>query len=160
MSEMKAMNLKDFVVKSMSEVFNMMLSMDVEVLEEGMDNQLNGDRIVGSVSFAGRASGNINIHVNHDFAKVMTAEMLGMEPEEIESEEEIHDVIGETSNMVGGNLKSRLCDAGLPCELSIPSITSGGGFKIESKDWLRHEKIFFKNDPHVLAVEVFMKPGI
>ena len=160
MTEINMLDLKDFIVKAMSEVFDMMLSMNLEVISEEQAGTLNGDRIVGSVSFAGKASGNVNIHVSGNFAKIMTATMLGMEIEEIESDEEVHDVIGETSNMVGGNLKSRLCDAGLPCELSIPSITSGGGFKIESKDWKRHEKIFLQNNDDFILVEAYMKSGV
>ena len=69
--------------------------------------------------------GSINLHVNGDFAKLITAAMLDMEEDEIEGDEEVHDVVGELSNMIGGDLKSRLCDVGLTCELSIPTITSG-----------------------------------
>ena len=160
MTEISALDLKEYIIRAMSEVFDMMLSMNLDEVDEDLSGSLNGDRIVGSVSFAGKASGNINIHVSGDFAKTMTATILGMDIGEIESQEEVHDVIGETSNMVGGNLKSRLCDSGLPCELSIPSITSGGNFKIESKDWSRHEKIFLKNNDHVVLVEAYMKPGV
>ena len=158
MNEINLLDLKDFVIKSMNEVFEMMLSMKIKCLDDDQADTLNGNRIVGSVSFAGKASGNINIHVSEEFAKEMTAEMLGVEVSEVESEE-IHDVVGETSNMVGGNLKSRLCDVGLACELSIPTITSGQAFKIDSMNWMRHEKIFFENHPHTVLVEVFMKPG-
>jgi CheY-specific phosphatase CheX len=159
MNEINLLDLKEFIIQSMSEVFEMMLSMEIECVGEDQAEKLNGNRIVGSVSFAGKASGNISVHVSEEFARKMAGEMLGMEKDEIEDEGEIHDVIGETSNMVGGNLKSKLCDFGLPCELSIPTITSGGTFRIESMNWMRHEKIFFKNHNHVVLVEVFMKPG-
>jgi CheY-specific phosphatase CheX len=157
MDELKALDLRDFVVQAMTEVFDMMLSMEVGCIEDDLTSKMNGNRIVGSVSFAGKASGNINIYVTEKFARTMTAQMLGIEIEEIENEE-IYDVIGETANMVGGNMKSRLCDFGLHCELSIPSITCGDNFKIESMNWMRHEKIFFQNNQHVFLVEVFMKP--
>lgn len=159
MNEINLLDLKEFIIQSMSEVFEMMLSMEIECVGEDQAEKLNGNRIVGSVSFAGKASGNISVHVSEEFARKMASEMLGMEKDEIKDDREIHDVIGETSNMVGGNLKSKLCDFGLPCELSIPTITSGGTFRIESMNWMRHEKIFFKNHNHVVLVEVFMKPG-
>jgi chemotaxis protein CheX len=160
MTEISALDLKGFVIKAICEVFDTMLSMNLDIVEEDQASKLNGDKIVGSVSFAGKASGNINIQVSGDFAKTMTATMLGMDISEVISDEEIHDVIGETSNMIGGKLKSRLCDSGLPCELSIPSITSGGSFKIESKDWMRHEKIVLTNNNHVVLVEAYVKPGV
>jgi CheY-specific phosphatase CheX len=159
MAKVNMLDLREFIIKSMSEVFDMMLSMNLSVVDESCITHLNGEKLVGSVSFAGKASGNINIHVGCSFAKTITAKMLGMKIDEIESEEEIHDVIGETINMVGGNLKSRLCDSGFHCELSIPSITSGGGFYIESKDWQYHEKIFMENNKQIVIVEVFMKSG-
>jgi CheY-specific phosphatase CheX len=85
-------------------------------------------QIVGSVSFAGKAMGSINLHFSEAFARLVTAAMLDMDEDDIEGDEEVHDVVGELSNMVGGDLKSRLCDAGLTCELSIPTITSGREF--------------------------------
>ena len=159
MNEINLLDLKNFIIQSISEVFKIMLSMEIECVGDDQDDKLNGNQIVGSVSFVGKASGNINIHVSEEFARKMTAEMLGVEVTEIDDDDEVHDVMGETSNMVGGNLKSRLCDVGLSCELSIPTITSGGVFKIESKNWMRHEKIFFQNHQHIFLVEVFMKPG-
>jgi chemotaxis protein CheX len=100
--------------------------------------------------------GNVSVQVSETFARLMTAAMLGMELEEVEGEE-VNDVIGEVSNMVGGHLKSRFCDSGFPCDLSIPSITSGKNFKIESKNWARHERIAFCHEAHVALVEVFIK---
>jgi len=87
----------------------------------------------------------------------MTAAKLGMEIEEIEGEEEVHDVIGELCNIICGDLKSKLCDAGLTCELSIPSITSGNGFKIESRGWERSEHYGFRSHAHTALVAVYMK---
>jgi chemotaxis protein CheX len=91
------------------------------------------------------------------FGRLLTADLLGMDVDEIESDEEVNDVIGELSNMIGGDIKSRLCDCGLPCELSIPSITYGSDFKIDIRDWVRHEKLAFKHQEHTAFVEVYIK---
>jgi len=112
---------------------------------------------VGSVSFAGAVLGNLNLHVDEEFASLMTAAMLGMEVDEIEGDEEVHDVIGELCNMICGDLKSKLCDAGLTCELSIPSITSGKAFKIESRGWERSEHFHFCSHDYTAMVAVYMK---
>ena len=101
--------------------------------------------------------GNVNILVANNFARLMTAEMLGMETKEIESEEEVFDVIGELCNMVGGDIKSRLCDSGFTCELSIPSVTSGNDLKIESMGWDRCECFGFKCRKNTALVQVYMK---
>jgi len=159
MNEIDGLDLKGFVTNAVNEVFDTMLTMDMEFCDADAGISVDGKRIVGSVSFAGEVMGSIGIYVSDDFARYITAEMLGMELEEIDGDEEVHDVIGEMSNMIGGNLKSRLCDAGFPCSLSIPSITSGDGFKIESLGWERHESFVFKYENHTALVEVVIKSG-
>jgi hypothetical protein len=61
--------------------------------------------------------------------------------------------------MIGGDLKSRFNDAGFPCELSIPSITSGNDFKIEAMGWTKHERFAFRHQEHTALVQVFIRPG-
>ena len=159
MSQIDTLDLETFISNALNEVFNTMLSMEVEPLDKGSKVSMNGKRIVGSVSFVGDVMGSIKIHVDDTFARLMTAAMLGIELEEVKAEEDIHDAIGEFSNMIGGDLKSRLCDSGLPCELSIPTITSGSDFKIEPMGWTRHERFAFCYRDHIALVEVFIKPG-
>ncbi len=157
MTDISKLDLKGFCTTATRSVFHTMLSMEVNIgnAEPGME--LSGSKIVGCVSFTGDVIGSICIHVSRQFAKIMTAAMLGMEPDEVEDDEEINDVIGEVSNMIGGDLKSKLCDAGFPCVLSIPSVTTGSDFQIESKGWMRHEKITFGQQEQLSLVEVFVK---
>jgi len=157
MPDINAVDLRGFVSGAMGEVFDTMLSMDIELTDEGVQANVEGERIVGSVSFAGEAVGNVNIQVNEAFARQITAAMLGMEEDEIDGDEEVHDVIGELSNMVGGDLKSRLCDEGLNCDLSIPSITSGSDFKTETKGWERHEILVFRHQEQFALLNVYLK---
>jgi CheY-specific phosphatase CheX len=146
-----------FISNVVGNVFDTMLSMEVESIEGQPAETKNGNHIVGSVGFAGAVLGNLNLHVDEEFACLMTAAMLGMEVDEIEGDEEVHDVIGELCNMICGDLKSRLCDAGLTCELSIPSITTGKEFTIESRGWERSEQYRFRNHDHTAMVAVYMK---
>ena len=122
MNEINALDLKAFATNATCGVFDTMLSMAVEFFDEETHEIIDGGKIVGSVSFAGDVMGIVSIHVGNTFARVMTATMLGMDLEEVEDQEEVDDVIGEVSNMIGGDLKSRFCDSGLPCRLSIPPL--------------------------------------
>lgn len=94
-------DLRGFISSAMNEVFDTMLSMNIELADEGVQADVGGEKIVGSVGFAGKAVGNVSIQVNEAFARSITAAMLGMEEDEIDGDEEVHDVIGELSNMVG-----------------------------------------------------------
>jgi len=158
MSDIQALDLKGFVTHSVQSVFHTMLSMEI-VLEDPPDKagiSTNG-HIVGTVGFAGVVMGTINLFVSRTFGREMAAAMLGMTVEDIGSDEEVNDVIGEVCNMVGGDMKSRLCDAGLTCSLSIPSVTYGNGFKIESKGYARYEQLGFRNRQHSALLELYVK---
>jgi CheY-specific phosphatase CheX len=157
MTSINSLDLKGFITNAVREVFDTMLSMEVEAVEEPSAANYNGNRIVGSIGFAGLVMGNLNLHVEEAFARRMTAAMLDMEADDIEGSEDIHDVIGEICNMICGDLKSRLCDEGLTCELSIPSITSGKEFTIEAQGWARRERYGFRSHPYTALVEIFMK---
>ena len=159
MGDIDALDLEMFVTTAVKDVFDTMLSMEISKIPPEKAFLGHGPQIVGTVSLAGAILGNVNVHFGHDFAYEITAAMLGMTTEDIDSDEEVHDVIGEVCNMVGGNLKSRLCDSGFICELSIPSITAGSDFSIESKGWQRHERYGFQNHEDSALVEVFMKYG-
>ena len=152
-----SLDLQEFTTTAVSDVFDTMLSMGVEFFDGNQQVNINGSHIVGTVSFAGVVMGNLNLYVSEEFARQVTACMLDMETDEIDGDEEIHDVIGELCNMICGNLKSRLCDSGLTCELSIPSITCGKAFTIEPKGWDRSERYGFRNQQHTALVEIYMK---
>lgn len=158
MTRIKDVDLRGFVIHSMTGVFETMLSMKIEAEDPPQrESVTTGNHIVGTVGFAGKAMGNVSVFVSRDFGRQIAAAMLGMSVEEIGSDDEVHDVIGEVCNMVGGDLKSRLCDAGLTCSLSIPSITSGNSFRVESKGCDRHELLGFRNSHNSTVVEVYVK---
>jgi len=157
MGDIQQLDLKSIAVNSTKQVFQTMLSMPIDVAASTSDSPISGNRVVGSVGFAGDVMGSIYIHVPGSFAKEMAAAMLGIEPDEIEDDDEVNDVIGEVSNMIGGDLKSRLCDAGFPCQLSIPNITRGTDFHIDTIGWVRHERIGFKKDNKGIVVDVYVK---
>ena len=157
MTEIDSLDIKTSVTKAINDVFDKMLSMNVEVLDTETHENIDENKFVGSVSFTGELMGRMSVHVSDAFAHLITASMLGLELDEIEGEGEVYDVIGELSNMIGGNLKSYFCDSGLPCELSVPTITSGSDFNIDSTGWMRSENITFRHQQHTAFVEVHTK---
>ncbi len=150
-------DIEEFITNATNEVFDMMLSMPVERCDPKEAAVEQGHKIVGAVSFAGDVVGNVNVQVSSLLGKLITANMLGVEADEIEDNEEVNDMVGELSNMIGGSLKSRFCDSGFTCDLSIPSVTSGKHFTIESMGWEKHELYAFRYQQHTTLVEVCMK---
>lgn len=139
------------------DLFDTMLSMPVKPTTEPMPESMDEQLMVGFISLAGKVMGSVDIQVARGLAVKMAAGMLGMEPEEIETEEEIKDVIREICNIIGGHLKSNFCDAGLTCEISSPSLTIGSHFKVETLHMERYERFVFEHAGQRFCVEVAVK---
>jgi flagellar motor switch protein FliN len=151
------LDIKTAIVNSVIDVFGTMLDMEVEPIQQLPDTFIEEMRTVGSVTFSGDVDGMFNIQVNDDFGKAMTAAMLGMETDEIESEEQVYDVIREVSNIMGGNFQSKLVDAGLSCVLSTPSIINGRDFKVSPTQVITLSRFLFAYNDSVIIVEAGIK---
>ncbi len=152
-------DIKSSITKTVLELFDTMLSLDVELVEDDTEQVLEGDRMIGSVSFAGDVVGSIHIQVKDDFARIMTAAMLGMEVEDIESDEDVKDVIREECNILGGNMKTDFVNAGFPSVISTPTLTIGNDFQVETRNMERYEHLVFKHNEHLFMVEICFKPA-
>jgi chemotaxis protein CheX len=127
-------DVREYVAGHLGEVFETMLSMKTATVAEFDPAKVAGERVTGSVGMAGETvTGSIYLHVSAAFAVQATAAMLGMTPEEITGPAEVNDVIAEVTNMIGGGLKSWLCDAGASCALTTPAVIRGTSFEVTAK---------------------------
>ncbi len=155
--KINSVDIRTAIINSVIDVFYTMLSMEVEHIKEIPDSFKEKQRTVGTVTFSGDVDGIFNIQVNDDFARAMTAAMLGIEVYEVEGEEDVFDVIREMSNIIGGNLKSQFVDAGLSCILSTPSITNGQDFKVEAMGVIKPDHFAFSYEDQTIIVEAGVK---
>lgn len=149
--------IEELTRQAVKEVFDGMLSMKVS---DGPPTPLPNDaagQIIGSVGFIGKATGVIHIYAGLGFATVITSRMLGLAESEIDSSEMVNDAIGELSNMIVGQVKSRLCDAGWPCTLTIPSIVRGQHLSVEGSSQILRKIIGFHNCTHHFLAELLLK---
>jgi flagellar motor switch protein FliN len=157
MERIAGVDIKTAIVNSVIDVFYTMLDMELEAIDQTPEPFAEEMRTVGSVTFAGDVDGLLNIQVNDDFGRQMTAAMLGVEVEKVESEQEVYDVIREVSNIIGGNLKSNFVDAGLSCILSTPSITNGRDFKVNPTHLDKPTRFLFSHKDSIIIVETSVK---
>jgi flagellar motor switch protein FliN len=157
MSSSETFDIKASVIASVQSLFDTMLSMEVALSEGQRADNLQGARLTGSLTFAGEVLGVITFQTSREFAQTMTAAMLGMEAEEVESEEEIKDVIREACNIIGGNLKSGFEDAGLACAISTPTITIGEDFHVETLNMDRYEFLAFRSGEQSVYIELAVR---
>lgn len=150
-------DIREFMTKQLIGVCDTMLTMQA-ALSADQDPPAYRERVIGCVGLGGEEiNGAVYLHLSAAFAKLATANMLGMTPEEISGEAEINDVVGEMTNMLAGRLKSALCDAGATCAVSTPAIIRGTVFDIEAPPEVRRELLLFDCGEDRIAVEVHIK---
>lgn len=157
MSQDKSNDIIMAVQRSVVDLFDTMLSMEVTPVDEDIQSLEDEIVLVGFVSLAGKVNGSVNIRVSQEMSRKMAAGMLGMELEEIESDEEVKDVLREVCNIVAGGLKSNFCDVGLTCQISTPSITTGNSFEIQTLHMERYERFAFQYGSEIICVEIAVK---
>lgn len=150
--------LQELVKGAVSEVFSTMLSITTQPDPSLKLINNSSQHIASSVGFVGQITGVIFIYSDDAFARVITSRMLGMDPKDVDEDEMVNDSMGELGNMVLGHIKSRLCDRGLSCVLTIPSIIRGTQFSIEPVTNATRLVLGFRCDEKSqIAIEVLIK---
>lgn len=129
-----------------------MLSAQLEGVEAGIIAFPKGNHILGRVAFNGKATGRVCLRIPPEIARLAAAKILGATVEEMGNDAEVDDVIGELTNMVVGNFKSNLCDAGLDCKLSPPEILRTDEFQLNA------ERMGFRAPDVNLFVDIVVDP--
>ena len=110
-------------------LFETMIMLDLKhenaFLED--DTQINTD-VIGMVSFTGKYHGVIALFCSKQFALKMASNMLMTELTEFNND--VKDAVGEVSNMIAGNVKTKLSAQYGEMNLSIPIVIAGEGLSI------------------------------
>ena len=158
--------IRDHIQHAVAEVFGTMLRSPVTLNEvpkalpppTPMTPAGNAPWVVGTVGFVGDINGLIYLYFSEDFATNCTEKMLGMSAAEVAEggNEVVNDAVGELTNMVVGSFKNRLCDAGLPCKLTVPSILRGQNFRIEGTGTARRYAYVFDCSGRRMVADILM----
>lgn len=118
----------------------------------------HSERISGAVGIEGdQIRGQVYIHFSELLAARAARAMLGMSESELLDDVSTNDVVGEIANMVVGGLKSALCDAGLSCAMSTPSIMRGPSVTVEMPAETQSELFAFVCQGEILTIEVHLE---
>ena len=116
--------LNDALLEGTKEVFETMIFMDLKEATGPM--QTNGDDFfLGSITFKGNLEGCLAICCNSQCAQTVAHNMLGIDPGDNLTEDDISDAVGEVTNMVMGSVKSRILDFVGNLDVSIPMVIRG-----------------------------------
>ena len=144
METTNSFDIRTAVKDAVSAAFSAMLSQGASPVEEPPQVQAAPNRFVAAVKFSGSMAGIVGIHMGFELARAITAEKLGMEPEELDGEKEIKNLISDLSILIGEGLRSSCSDAGLICEFSTPSMPAGDDFLIESLNMASCDRLAFR----------------
>lgn len=86
--------------------------------------------ISGIIGMTGHTKGVVILSFSKGAICKIVGSMLGEEYTEITSD--INDAVGELTNMISGDARRRLAEAGYTFEAGLPTIVSGKGHEIES----------------------------
>lgn len=151
--------LNDMLKLAAKEVFSTMLNMNVEFQGSNLV-QLNGEmHVAGAVGFTGQFNGMVYLYTSAVFAREITSSLLGIPAHDIDSDEMVNDAVGELTNMLAGMIKSRLCDKGVTCVISIPAVVRGQSFRIDSVSSTEKHTVFFKYGKYIAMAEIMVKPA-
>lgn len=136
---------------SVREVFGIMLGTELQQYESKAAADGEFTALVG---LAGSLCGVLSIRCSDQAARTMAGKMLGMPPEEVDSDS--LDALGEIANMIAGNFKGKLSGVGNHCMLSVPTIIVGTQYETRCLSGGNTiEVIFgFENMPLLIALEL------
>jgi chemotaxis protein CheX len=152
-------DLETLVTSAVTEVFGTMLSLEARLSPPPANPDDWGADVAGSVGFTGPVTGVVYSYTSNRFARRITATLLGLLDSEIEGDEMVNDALGEVANMLVGYIKSRLCDRGLACVLTVPSVVRGRHLSVAAVSSTEKHVFHFQVENNHMLVEVHLKPN-
>lgn len=146
----------DPLVRGVVKTFKTMLDISLELLPVSAPFQ--EEHLIGEVDFEGKAVGKVQIRLLPNSVPLIGSRLLGLPEEDLKDPAMAADVVGELCNMVAGNFKSNLCDAGLPCTLQPPKIFKTKDFRIETIEGGNSERHPFRSKEIALFVDLCVNP--
>jgi chemotaxis protein CheX len=143
---------------ALARTFQTMLGLKLESVHPKAVTQFPGTHLLGTIGFSGKAEGRVYLRLSQEGAKRVAAGVLGLKPEELNDLAEINDAVGELVNIVTGNFKSNLCDAGLDCRLHTPKVTRTDNFDVPTVPGGGLERMAFRAPLITLFVDVSVNP--
>ncbi len=143
---------------AVAKTFQTMLSLKLEAVNPKAVRPIVGEHFLAEIRFSGKAEGAVQMRLTIEAAQWIAASILGVPVGELAEDSTVTDAVGEFANIIGGNLKSNLCDAGLGCTLSAPRITRTAEFRTLAVSGGGLERMAFRTTQFNLFVDLTVNP--
>lgn len=138
--------------------FDTMLDIKLDTINPKAATQFTGEHVLGTIGFSGKAEGCVSLRLSQEGSKLVASRILGLTVEEITSAADVTDAVGELLNIITGNFKSNLCDAGLPCTLHPPEVKRTNDFSVPSASQGASERMAFRSRELMVYIDVTVNP--
>jgi chemotaxis protein CheX len=156
-----ALNIVDFMKPAISTVFHTMLNTQLidncDKPQEGQPVIKEERQIAGSIGFTGAFTGAISLILGESLAIMLTKRLLGMDSHEPVSAEYLKDAIGELTNMLAGQLKTKLCDHGMPTTMSVPMVIFGKTLVVDGAQNCKCDRLQLMCEKKPVCVQLIEK---
>ncbi len=148
--------MHDLFLNAVHKTFRTMLELELKQTFSRLP--IEGHHVFCEICFSGKAKGAAGLRLMPESAQCIAARMLGIGREELNSTAAVDDVIGELTNMVVGNFKSNLCDAGLDCKLHPPAVRRTDDFVLRVQSGNLAQRLGLSAPEVNLLVELHVDP--
>jgi chemotaxis protein CheX len=155
------LDIVSFAKPAINQVFQTMLN--TRLIEHG-DKQPNGQfaikeekQIAASIGFTGAFTGVISLILGESLAVTLTKRMLSMDPHESVSTEYLKDALGELTNMVAGQVKTKLCDKGINTIMSVPVVIFGKTLNVDGAQHSKCQRIELLCESKPVVIQLIEK---
>lgn len=138
--------------------FQTMLSKKLELIERRSVPPVTGEHVLATVGFAGKATGRVFLRMDSDSALQIASAIFGVPAESLTPGPEVNDAVGELLNIMTGNFKSNLCDAGLDCRLQTPDVRPSEELETPVVPGGGIERMVFRCGKIVLHIDLTVNP--
>lgn len=149
------------VTDATSEVFSMMLDMQVEFSGFAGDARSSDNGLISLVGITGDWGGSGIFCCSPSLATLLCTRMLGLTAEETKTaiDDEVLDVVAEVTNMMIGNIKNGLEDVTGPMAISVPTVIHGKNFQFRNACGLRGAALSFTAEGERFEVRISLAPA-
>jgi chemotaxis protein CheX len=148
------------VTDATSEVFSMMLDMEVRAEGTVSDSLPSENGLISLVGITGEWGGSGVFCCSPVLASIICERMLGTPADRSKPviDEEVLDVVAEITNMMVGNIKNALEALTGPLAISVPTVIHGRNFQFKNACGLKGTALSFMTEGEQFEVRVALAP--
>lgn len=133
--------------------WRMLVGQDIQPVNVTMPFGNSSDYLTGIVCVTGAYMGAVTVIVPRKMITSVASDLFSL-PETGVGREEMADVCGELTNMIGGNIKAQLPQIS---SLSLPAVVDGNDYRVALPHCQKVIEQCFQSGEHVVGVQLLLK---